>query len=132
MKRTIFYILLILPILFSFQCEEDINEDLFQTNLVITNNSSIDLVLETDNNIISTIETQDSQYIEGYSSEAGFAMPSDIPTISSIKMYSRDENQNLILVYDQSPLVDNLWIINESTTMDVDHVLVITDEDLIE
>ena len=129
MKKLPLFLLVLIPALLSFQCEEEfVNR--FQTNLVVTNDSSFDLVLETIEGNLSAIQSQESLYIDGYSAESGFILPSEFTSINSIKLYKRDDNQNLILVYNQSPLNDDLWIINQSTGMDVDYVLTITDDNL--
>ena len=119
-----------MPFFLAFQCEEDnISED-FNTNLVVQNDSSFDLLLESVPNNIFDLPIGDSQYIEGGSSPDGFLLPSEFENINNIRIYRRDDDNNLQLVYEQSPIYDSLWVINESTTKDVDHILIINDDKL--
>lgn len=128
MKIKKIWVILLLPLLMSFQCDEDIIDDSFQTNLVIQNDSSFDLVLEVVPYNISQLLSQNNTYIDGSSSENGFILPSEFEFLESIKLYKRNEDEDLILVYEQTPIIDSLWVINESTTKDVDHILIIDDE----
>lgn len=126
MKKLL--LLCILPFLFAFQCDEEINDDSYQTNLVIQNNSSFDLIFESVPNNISNLPSQQSFYMESQSSNEGFLLPSEFEFINNIRLYKRDAENNLILAYEQTPLQDSLWIINESTAKNVDHVLIITED----
>lgn len=103
-------------------------EDRFHTNLVVQNDSSMVLTLEIVPDNIFLLPIQDSAYIDSNSSTEGFILPSEFEFLESIRLYSSDEDDNLILVYQQNPIDDELWVINESTTRDVDHILNITDE----
>lgn len=132
MKRIYVCLILILPALISFQCEEDNPGELYNTNLVVSNESSFSLLLETSPNTIFSLPLEEAQYIAGFSSEDGFIKPSAFTSIDWIKLYKKDKNENLTLVYEQNSLNDELWIINQSLEKNVDHVLIISDEDLSE
>lgn len=130
LKSKIICLLLTVPFLMSFQCDEDIIDNNFQTNLVVQNDSSFELLLEIVPNDISELKSQDSSYILNNASTTGFINPSEFESLTNLRLYRKDDSENFLLVYEQTPIQDSLWVINESTTRDVDHILIITDNKL--
>lgn len=92
----------------SLQYEEDNLEDSFQAILVIQNDSSFDLALKVKLNNNTTLLSQYSSYINVNSSKNRFILPSELETLQSIRLYSSDDYNNLILVYDQNPINNEL------------------------
>lgn len=124
MKKLL--LICILPFLFAFQCDKD--DTVYSTQLSIQNNSSIDLVVETVPDNFIDIPSQSAQFLIKKTSAEGFKNPSEFEFLNDLVLYKRDKNENLVVVYEQLTIEDDLWTINESTTFEVEHFLVITDD----
>ena len=127
MKKLV--LLLFVPLLMATQCEDD--EALVpSTDFLIRNNSSFDLIYITDDAGQLTIESETSLFIAVWDDPAGAVNPSDTPAFDSIELFSTDDDGNLVSVYDQDPINDELWALNEPAPDSFEYILFITDDDL--
>ncbi|MCA0132133.1 hypothetical protein [Winogradskyella alexanderae] len=127
MKKHI--LLLLLPLFLAMQCEDDITTG-FETTYIIDNTTNSDLLLLNDSGSFIDIPSQSLTTIGStLNSEANAVAPSEAFVFNTIKLY-RNENDNFIYVYEQDPLEDDLWELDEPTVNRFEYKLIIT-EDLI-
>lgn len=121
--------LLLLPLLVAMQCEDDINSG-FETIYIIENTTATNLLLLNDSGSFIDVNSGSETTIGStLNSETSAILPSEAFIFSAVKLYVNDNN-NFILVYDQDPLNDELWTLDETEMNRFEYKLVIT-EDLI-
>ncbi len=123
------FLFLVLPFLFAFQCEDDVDSG-FETSYIIQNGSNTDLFLLTESDSFVEISSQTEISIASdLNSVTEPILPTESFLFNSIRLY-RSENENFILSYSQEPLDDEVWQLTEPTTNRFEYTLVITDADL--
>lgn len=122
-------LLFLAPLLMSFQCESD-DEPVFKTDYFIQNNSSFDLIYITEEAGEIIIENQTRKRIATNTSLNSFIVPSENIAFSNITLNRVDSGRNITVVYEQDPIVDELWSENTLSTYDNEYYLIITDESL--
>lgn len=126
MKRV--YLLILLPFLVSFQCEDDLDTSGFETTYLLQNDSSIDLFLLSNGNSFVDVESQSEVSVGStLNSVTEPIVPSESFIFEDIKLYKADGG-DFILVYEQVPLADELWILNEPSVNRFEYTLVITND----
>ena len=121
------FVLLILTLLLSTQCEDDLDSG-FETSYIVQNNSSIDLFLLTEDNRFIEISSQSDLLVgSDLNSETNPISPSESFLFSSIRLYKSVTN-DFILSYVQNPLSNDLWEFSEPVMNRFEYVLLITDE----
>lgn len=122
------FLILLLPLIVATTCEEDDLSSGFETEYIIENNSSINLILIQEENFQITIESGSSLTLASdLNQETNPISPNETFTFNSIKLYKK-ENDNFILAYKQDPIDDNLWAFNEPVTNRYNYTLTITDD----
>ena len=121
-------LLLLAPLLMAFQCESD-DEPVFKTDYSIQNNSSFDLILFTEE-VEIIIENQTSKRIATNTSSNSFIVPSENTAYGNITLNRVDSGGNISVVYEQNPIMDELWTESTLSTYDREYSLTITDESL--
>ena len=123
------YLFLFVPLLLSFQCEDDV-APLYETEFYIQNNSSIQLIwLNADMEEIP-IESQSEQFI-GVSTDMDFFIsPSKTVAFDGITLYKKEESGALTMVYEQRPIVDDIWEFNALGDYIGQYFLFVTDASL--
>ncbi len=125
------FLLLLVPLLMATQCEDD--EDVIVTDFFIQNNTGSDLVYISSENNQFTIESQSNQFIATGTISDRTQLPSESPAFDVIRLFrSSPNNNNLILVYEQNPIQDELWSLNEISSLNFEYTIIVTDTDLIE
>ena len=122
-----FLLLLLAPLLMSTQCEKD-NDPVFSTEYFIQNSSGIDLILITEEAGEILIESQSSQFIAVATDLDSFVLPSESVAFDAITLYREDGGGNRVIAYEQRPIADELWVLNNLSTYDTEYILTITDE----
>jgi hypothetical protein len=121
------YILLLLPLIVATQCEDDDTYSGFETDYMIQNDSSIDLILFTEGGGQLPIPNATEFRVSSDISQTATAIsPTTSNIFNNIKLY-KVENENFILVYEQDPLDDELWVYNEPLENRFEYRLIITD-----
>ena len=134
-------LLLLVPFLFAFQCEEEIDSPIHKslTRLIIDNQTDYELFFITKHNDILTINSNsDFQLIYNHNLEDSPINPSDFDLLSNdeFKLYKTDNDGNLILVYNQTPINNDAWVpctttLQSKTSPNINeycHSLIITDD----
>nr|WP_297783979.1 hypothetical protein [uncultured Allomuricauda sp.] len=124
MKKLL--LLLLASLLMSMQCESD--DPVYGTEYIIKNSSSIDLILITEEAGEIVIESQSSQFIAVATDLNGFVDPSDTIAFEEITLYRAEDDGTKVSVYEQKPIVDSLWMFEESSSYDAEYRLIITDD----
>ena len=111
----------------AFQCEED---PYFGTEYGIQNNSSYNLIILFEEAGEVLIETQSYQYISKSSNSNSFVPPSEKFRNNEIKLYREDSNGDLFLTYEQNPILNDLWTLEEDSQLPdyFYYKLIITDD----
>lgn len=123
------YLILLLPLLVATTCEDDdISPNSgFETDYIIQNDSSIDLILFTEGGGQLPVASQaDLRVTSDINSTTNPITPSQTFIFSNIKLY-KIENGDFILAYEQDPIDDTLWVFNEPTENRYEYRLIITD-----
>ncbi|MBL7474084.1 hypothetical protein [Robertkochia sediminum] len=127
-KKTAFLILL--PFLFAFQCEEEVENIDFASDYIIQNNSGTPIFLIRDNNNIEEIPAGDILYVStDFNSVEGPVSPAETESINFIRLYI-DNGGDLILFYEQEPLNNEAWVFSDIGNMRYEYRLIITDVDV--
>ncbi|RRQ48113.1 hypothetical protein DZC72_10310 [Maribacter algicola] len=123
------YLLFLVPFLFSFQCEDEI-DPLYSSEFYIQNNSSIQLIwLNVDMEEIP-IESMSDQFI-GVSTDKDFLVPpSKTLAFNAITLYKKERSGDLTMVYLQRPIEDNLWSFDKLSQYEGIYQLIITNASL--
>ncbi|NNK73181.1 MAG: hypothetical protein HKO94_08305 [Flavobacteriaceae bacterium] len=126
MKKTLLFFLI--PFLFAFQCDDDLENSGFETSYIIQNNSTVELFLLNEANSFVEIESQSNSSVGStLNSETSPVVPSESFVFNTIKLYKAD-NGDFLQVYVQDPLDDSLWIFSEPVMNRFEYTLVITDD----
>jgi hypothetical protein len=100
----------------------------FRTDYFIQNNSSIDIILTIDRRGQRLIERQSKELV-GISAHCGsVVIPSENTAFKNIRINKGDAQNNLIMIYEQEPILDSLWTFSEESIYDFKYTLIITDE----
>ncbi|MEM8928560.1 MAG: hypothetical protein AAGC45_10180 [Bacteroidota bacterium] len=124
--RKICFVLL-LPLLFAFQCEED---DLsgFETSYFIQNETNTSLFFFGFENRLIEIDAQTAVLFRSdLNSETLPIRPSETIEFSTIQLF-KNVDSDFILSYEQAPIDDNLWLFEEPSENRFEYTLVVTDE----
>ncbi|MEO2051073.1 MAG: hypothetical protein ABGX00_04875 [Allomuricauda sp.] len=123
------FLLLLVPFLLAFQCDE---EELsgFETNYLLQNETSNDLFYLSENDNFIAVESQ-SRFSFGSSLNpvASPITPTDSELFSAIKLYVLT-GTDYVLVYSQDPVDDAVWGLTEPETNRFEYRLTITDSDI--
>ena len=127
MKKML--LLFLAPLLFSFQCEDEI-DPLYSSEFYIQNNSSIQLIwLNVDMEEIP-IERMSDQFI-GVSTDKDFIVPpSKTLAVDAITLYKKEGSGARTMVYGQRPIEDDLWNFDKLSQYEGVYKLIITDASL--
>ena len=124
------YLLLFLaPYFLATVCSED-DPPLVNTEMIIQNESSVNLIFVTveSNEIDVAIGAQ--QYIIGGQDASEAVVPSSLETFESIVLFIRDSTGSLVEVYRQAPIDDSQWTFNDLGEFEKQYILVLRDDDL--
>ncbi len=122
------YLILLLPLILATTCEDDDINSGFETEYVLENDSSIDLIRFTEGGGQTAIPSQSEISIgRDLNPTTNAIAPSESFVFGTIKLYKMD-NDDFILVYEQNPIQDNLWTFNEPSENRYQYRLTITDE----
>ncbi|PWH82555.1 hypothetical protein DIS18_09930 [Algibacter marinivivus] len=122
------FLLLLLPLIVATTCEEDHLNSGFETEFIIQNDSSIDLILLQEGGFQTTIENGTSFLLASdLNQETNSINPSETFAFNVINLY-KTENDNFILAYKQEPINDDLWTFDEPVTNRYNYTLIITDD----
>ena len=123
------FLIILAPLLMAIQCEDD---PYFGTEYGIQNNSSYNLIILFEEAGEVLIESQSYQYVSKNTNSYSFIPPSEANGFNEIRLYREDGNGNLLLTYEQNPILNDLWT-PEPETPSTDpsyffYKLIITDE----
>ena len=121
------FLLLLLPLLFSFQCEED---DLsgFETSYFFDNQTTIPLFFfDFENRLIEIAPQTSVLFRSDLNSETLPIRPSENIEFSTIAFF-KNVNSDFILTYEQTTIDDDLWQFNEPSENRFEYTLVVTEE----
>ena len=122
------YLILLLPLILATTCEDDDINSGFETEYVLENDSSIDLILSNEGGGQTAIPSESEISIgRDLNPTTNAIVPSESFVFTSIKVY-KIVNDDFILVYVQKPIQDNLWTFNEPSENRYEYKLTITDE----
>ncbi|EDP69644.1 hypothetical protein FBALC1_05648 [Flavobacteriales bacterium ALC-1] len=122
------YILFLLPLLVATTCEDDDVNSGFESHYIIQNDSSTDLILFTEGGGQLSVVSQTELFVASdFNNTTDPISPSESAIFNNIKLY-KVVGENFILVYNQSPIDDSLWVFNEPSGNRFEYRLVITDE----
>ena len=122
------FILLLLPLIVAVTCEEDDLVSGFETEYILQNDSSLDLIFFPEGSSKFTVESKSNLTIAiDLNQNTNPITPSETFTFSSIELY-KSENNNFIQVYKQDPIDDNTWVLSEPTENRFEYKLIITNE----
>ncbi|WP_400077934.1 hypothetical protein [Winogradskyella sp. R77965] len=124
------YVLLLLPLIVATQCEDDDINSGFETEYIIQNDSSIDLILFSESNMQFPIDSQSNLVVGSNLNQITEPiLPTESFVFNNIKLYKMVDD-NFILAYGQDPIDDNLWVFNEPSENRYVYKLIITDNSL--
>ncbi len=113
MKKLCF--LFCIPLLFAFQCEDDVLPD-YQTLYAVKNNSSLDLYIKTPDDQFLLIPNQSEFIIASDINQDNVAIsPEASDQLEMLQIYELIEG-NYFLYYEQDPIDNLLWDIGEPMT----------------
>jgi hypothetical protein len=121
------YLILLLPLIVATQCEDDDINSGFETEYIIQNDSDIALILFTEGGGQLPVASQSNLFVASNLNQTTNSItPSESNIFSNIKLYKM-ENDNFILVYEQNPIDDDLWVYSEPSENRFEYRLIITD-----
>ncbi len=123
------FLVLLLPLIVATQCDDDdLSNSGFETQYIIQNDSSIDLILFTDGGGQLPVESESFLRVASDLNDTTDPItPSESFIFSNIKLY-KVVDANFILTYEQNPIDDALWVFNEPTENRFEYRLIITDD----
>lgn len=123
------FLVLLLPLIVATQCDDDdLSNSGFETQYIIQNDSSIDLILFTDGGGQLPVASQsDFRVASDLNNTTNPITPAESFIFSNIRLYKMVD-ANFILTYEQDPIDDTLWVFNEPTENRYEYKLVITDD----
>lgn len=104
------------------------NTSIFKTNYLVQNDSNIDIILTIDDGVQRQIKRKSNWFIGNTNHCDSIVIPSKNSTFKSLKIHKGDAKNNLILIYEQKPILDNLWNLNEKSNNEFEYTLIIADE----
>lgn len=110
----------------AIQCESD--EIVVSTVYIIQNDSNINLIFITEEAGETVIASQSSHVFNLGPNASTVVSPSENSNINSIQLFRLDSDQNQVLAYEQNPILDELWILNELSSLEYEYSLIITDD----
>ena len=124
--RKLVIILFLAPLLMATQCESD--EIVVSTVYIIQNDSNTNLIFITEE-AGETVITSQSSHIFNFGPNASTVVsPAENSNIISIQLFKLDSDQNQVLAYEQNPIQDELWSLNELSSLEYEYSLIITDD----
>lgn len=124
--KKLLVILFLSPLLVATTCEsEDI---VVSTVYLIQNDSSTDLIFITEEASETVIASQSRHMFNSGPNASVVVSPAENNNINIIQLFKLDANQNQILVYEQNPILDELWSLNELSSEEFEYSLIITDD----
>ena len=124
--RKLLIILFLAPLLMATQCESD--EIVVSTVYIIQNNSNTNLIFITQEAGETVIASQSSHIFNFGPNASTVVSPAENSNINSIQLFKLDSNQNQVLAYEQNPILDELWSLNELSSLEYEYSLIITDD----
>ena len=123
MKR--YFLVLLLPLLLSFQCEDD-DFSGFETSYMIQNNTNSSLFyLDVENRLVE-IAPQISLLIRSdLNNETLPIPPSENLELSSVQLF-KSVASDFVLSYEQDPIDDSFWTFEETSENRFEYSLIIT------
>jgi len=122
------HLLLLLPFIVATQCENDDFNSGFETEYVIENDLDSDLILLSANDPQIAISSKAGYSLSSVLNQTTESiLPSESFSFSHVKLYKK-ENDDFILVYNQDPIDDSLWIYSETSENKYEYRLIITEE----
>lgn len=123
------FLVLLLPLFVATTCEDDdASISGFETQYIIQNDSSIDLILFTEGGGQLPVASQsDFRIASDLNATTDPITPSESFIFSNIKLYKMVD-ANFILAYEQNPIDDALWVFSEPTENRFEYKLIITDD----
>lgn len=119
------YFILLIPFLMATQCDDNTIPS-YKTNYIIQNDSSINLILLSEDNTEIVIESQADYQLGAEITDTDIIVtPSENNVFDHVDLYKLDDNNNLVLAYQQTPISDDLWIFETANTYS--YRLIITD-----
>ena len=124
MKR--YFLVLLLPLLLSFQCEDD-DFSGFETSYMIQNNTNSTLFyLDVENRLVE-IAPQTSLLIRSdLNNETLPIPPSENLELSSVQLF-KSVASDFVLSYEQDPIDDSFWTFEETSENRFEYSLIITE-----
>lgn len=126
MKKLILFLLA--PFLMATQCDDDFDNSGFETSYLLENNSGTTLYFLNEQDQFSEITSQSTISIGStLNPETEAIAPSESFIFSAIRLF-RSENGSFLLVYEQRPISDELWMLREPSVNRYEYSLRITDD----
>jgi len=104
------------------------NTPIFKTDYLVQNDSSIEIILTIDNGVQRHIKRKSNWLVGNTNHCESVLIPSENTAFESIQIHKGDAENNLILIYEQEPILDSMWSLNKKSKHDFKYTLVITDE----
>ena len=124
--RKLLISLCLAPLLMAFQCESD--EIVVSTVYIIQNDSNTNLIFNTKEAGTIVIASQSSHVFNFGPNASTVVSPAENSNINSIQLFKLDTAQNQVLVYEQHPILDDLWTLNQLSSLEYEYSLIITDD----
>ena len=124
--RKLPIILFLAPLLIAIQCEPD--EIVVSTVYIIQNDSNTNLIFNTEEAGVTVIASQTSYVFNLGPNASTVVSPAQNSNINSIQLFKLDSDQNQVLAYEQTPIMDELWSLNELSSLEYEYTLIITDD----
>ena len=124
--RKLLIILFLAPLLMAIQCVSD--EIVVSTVYIIQNDSNTNLIFITEEAGETVIASQSSHIFNFGPNASTVVSPAENSNIISIQLFKLDFDQNQVLAYEQNPILDELWSLNELSSLEYEYSLIITDD----
>ncbi len=123
------FLVLLLPLIVATTCDDDDNINSgFESQYIIQNNSSIDLILFTEGGGQLPVASQSEfRVASDLNNTTDPITPSESFIFSNIKLYKMADS-DFILTYEQNPIDDALWVFSEPNENRFEYRLIITDD----
>lgn len=124
--KKLLIILFFAPLLMATTCEPE--EIVVSTVYLIQNDSNTDLIFITEEAGETVIASQSSHIFNFGPNASTVVSPEENSHINAIQLFRLDANQNQVLAYEQNPILDELWSLNELSNLEFEYSLIITDD----
>ena len=122
------FLLLLLPLIVATTCDDDDLSSGFQTEYFIQNDSSIDLIWFIEGGEQRPVASESDISIGSELNQTtNSILPSASFAVNNVKLYNMDTD-DFILVYEQDPIDDALWLLTEPSENRFEYRLIVTDE----